>query len=160
MSYYIKAIGIKDERISIFEGCFPRMLLYNMCFKNKGGKVQDLEKGDKLVIYCIKNGIREFPQGGFIGIQEVLSKVYKDVNFFEKPWSHVVNIQPLIYSLRNIITLKGLKSWNNKSKKLEIALRARLQAIGGLWEIDKSDYEQFLNEFERKIEEQFKFGST
>ena len=157
MSYYIKAIGIKDERISIFEGRFPRMLLYNMCFKNKGGKVQDLEKGDKLVIYCIKNGIREFPQGGFIGIQEVLSKVYDDpkpmIDSSGRPWPFIVDIQPKIYSLRNIITLEELRAWKSKSPKLGRALSAGLQAPGGLLEIDKSDYEKFLGEFERNMSE-------
>lgn len=146
MSYYIKTIGIKGKKISIFGGRFPRMLLYNMCFKNNGGKVQDLEKGDKLVIYCIKKGIREFPNGGFIGTQEVLSSVYEDRNLFGKPWVYIADIQPKIYSFRKIITLEEVRSWKDKSIKLENALKAKLRAIGGLLEIDKRDYENFLEE--------------
>lgn len=150
MPYYIKTIGIKGKRISIFEGRFPRMLLYNMCFKNEHGEVQNLRKGDRLVIYCVKNGVKEFSKGGFIGIQEVLSGVYENRKLFKKPWYYIADIQPNIYSLRNIITLKEVKNWKNKSSKLKKALNVGLEAIGGLLEIDKSDYERFHNTFKRK----------
>ncbi len=151
MRYYIKAIGIRKEGISIFEGRFAKMLLYKMCFKNVKGKVKELKKGDKLVIYCIRNAVKEFPRGGFIGAQVVVSDVYEDPFYFGNPWIYVVDIKPEFYSFKNIVYLDDVKNWQNKTEKLKRALSTRCQAIGGLLKIDKQTFCQFIKEFSRKI---------
>lgn len=152
MAYYIKTIGIRGERIGISEGRFEKMLSSKMCFRTNEGNVQDIQKGDKFVIYCIRNGVREFPQGGFIGIQSVLSSVYEERGLFEHGFIYVVDIEPQIrVEPKQEITLAEIRKWEDKSTKLENALEANLQAIGGLLEIEKSDYMQFYEEFEARI---------
>ena len=151
MAYYIKTIGVRVKPISIFTGRFPRMLLYQMCFQTENGKVQNIRKGDKFVIYCIRDGVKKFPDGGFIGIQDVLGDVRKNTTIFKKPWVYIVDIQPKVYSFRNVISLKEVKKWDINSKKLKLVLRARLHAIGGLLEIDKIAYKKFLEESVKKI---------
>ena len=78
MAYYIKTLGIKNKPVSIFKDRYPRMLLSQMCFKTQEGKVSHIKKGDTLVVYCLRNAFKEFPHGGFIGIQDVLSPMYED----------------------------------------------------------------------------------
>jgi len=150
MAYYIKTIGIRDEKISIAQGRFPRMLLFHMCFKTDKGKIKSLKKGDKLVIYTVINGIKEFLSGGFIGTQVVLGKYYKNTQLFKKPWHYIVDIQPEIYSLIRIIKLKEIKAWKGKSIKLKKALRVGLLAKSGLLKIGKNDYKKFLVEFKKR----------
>lgn len=148
MAYYIKTIGLKGpKKASIFEGRFPRMLLSQMLFKSQKGKTRRLRKGDKLVLYCVSGGIREFPRGAFIGSQEVLGVVKREMELFDEPWSHVVDIRPEAFSLRSPITVKDVKKWPRKSEKLNTAMKAALQAVGGLWEIEKEDYRQFVKAF-------------
>ncbi len=147
MAYYIKTIGIRRQKNSIFEGRFPRMLLSQMCFKTGKGAPRRLKKGDRLVLYCVIGGAKEFPKGGFIGTQRVLGKLRKNEDLFEKEWRNAVAIQPEIYSFRDLVTLQKVRGWKAKSRKLDTALRGNLQAIGGLWEIDRADYRQFLSAF-------------
>ncbi|MBM3253348.1 MAG: hypothetical protein FJZ16_03745 [Candidatus Omnitrophica bacterium] len=152
MAYYIKTIGIRGEFIGIFEGRFKKMLSSKMCFKTNKGKVGSIKNNDKLVIYCIRNGVREFPHGGFIGIQLVLSEVHSRNGDFEPPWDWVVDIkQQIQVEPKREITLSEVRGWTNRSVKLENALNVRLLAIGGLLEIEESDYIQFIKEFKTRI---------
>jgi hypothetical protein len=101
-----------------------------------------LRREDKLVIYCIKKGINEFLNGGFIGTQEVLDEVQYDTDSFPTPWNYTVNIRPIIYSLHNQLSLAEVRSWADKSRKLELALR-NFQRRGGLIAIEKRDFKKF-----------------
>ena len=147
MRYFIKTIGISGDRISIFEGKFPRMLLSQMCFKLRGGKVEVLKEGDKLVVYCIRRGVKEFPGGGFIAAQRVLSPVREEPGVFPRPWNYIVDIEPIKFCLRNEIRLAEVREWPNKSEKLKKALRIKLLARGGLLEIEAADYRMFIRAF-------------
>ena len=124
------------------------MLLEYMCFQTNQGIVQRLKEGDKLVIYCLSNGVIEFPGGGFIGIQDVLDTVIPDKKrLFRKGWDSIVKIEPRIFSFSKRISLNEVRHWEGKSQMLDNALAANLEAIGGLWEIEKNDYSRFLKKF-------------
>ena len=148
MKYYIKTIGINNKPISVYKGRFPRMLLDYMCFQTDQGIVRKLKKGDKLVIYCLQNGVIEFPGGGFIGVQDVLGAVTPDKKrLFRKGWDYIVKIEPRIFSFTKRITLNKVRHWEGKSQMLNNALAANLEAIGGLWKIEKNDYSKFWEKF-------------
>ncbi len=155
MAYYIKTIGIRGKPIGISEERFKKMLSSQMCFKKTKRKISrrvtGVRKGDKFVIYCIRNGVREFLQGGFIGSQLVLSSVYEDRESFGPPWIYIVNIKPQIrVEPTQEIALSEVRNWAHKSEKLKNALNVNLLAIGGLLEIEESDYMRFREKFEAR----------
>ncbi|MDD3088898.1 MAG: hypothetical protein PHT95_03010 [Candidatus Omnitrophica bacterium] len=145
--YFIKTIGFKGEPSSLFEGGFPRTLLFQMRFRTGGGKTKFLKKGDRLILYCARGSVSEFPRGGFIGSQRVLSGVRREMALFDEPWAYIADVQPEIFSIRKPISLKEVKKWEGLSEKLVVALKAELQALGGLCEIERTDYEKFFGEF-------------
>jgi hypothetical protein len=148
MAYYIKTIGSKSaHKASIFEGKFPKMLLCQMFFKSPKGKTQKLKKGDKLVLYCVSGGVREFPDGAFIGAQKVLGIVRREMELFDEPWSYITDVRPEIFLFTDPPSIKDVKRWAGRSEKLNAALKAELQAVGGLWEIEKDDYQRFIKTF-------------
>jgi|GEM_PF-3165902 len=151
MAYYIKTLGIKNRPVSIYKERFSRLVLSQVCFKTKEGKVSELKEGDSFVVYCLKNGIKEYPKGGFVAIQDVLGPVYEDTTLFGDSHKYIVDVQPKLISLRNSIGLREVRQWKHKSKRLQSALKANLQAIGGLLAIDRSDYALFVKTFTRKI---------
>lgn len=156
MAYYIKTLGIKNRPVSVYKERFSRLILSHVCFKTKEGKVAELKAGDSFVVYCLKNGIKEYPKGGFVAIQDVLGPVYEDATLFGPAHQHVVDVQPKLISLRNGISLREVSQWKHMSKRLQSALKANLQAIGGLLAIDRSDYALFVKVFSRKISEAIK----
>ncbi len=127
MKYFIKTIGIRGEYLGISKNRFGRMFTSQMCFKTEQGNITDVRRNGIFIIYCIQEGIREFPRGGFIGIQLVLSEVYRHKRLFEPPWDWAVDIEPQIQvKSGEEITLAEVKGWEDKSEKLKNALKCNL----------------------------------
>ena len=151
MAYYIKTLGIKNRPVSIYKDPFPRMLLSHMCFKTIEGKVGSLKQGDSLILYFLKNATKEFPRGGFIGVHDVLSGVYEDTTLFGERLKYIVDIHPRVLVFRNSVRLREISQLQQKSERLQKALKANLQAIGGLLEVEYKDYRSFIALFQDKV---------
>jgi hypothetical protein len=155
--YFIKLIGWKDHPMPLSGSWYQLMVNRHMAHATETDLVKSVSCGDKFVLYCIKNRFTDIQGGGFIGVQTVTSKVYRDrdnLPKFGSPWVYINDVKlDFLVPSDKLLRLRDVKSWDNKSGLLTKALKEKLQWLP-LREISRSDYEHLEKDLRQYASDQ------
>lgn len=148
MSYFIKTIGIRPEDGEPIElaARWNGMLTQTMCFRRSmEQRARQLQTGDRLAVYVIKRGSREFPEGGFVGTLTCMGTAYEDHHPFGPEWSWLVpvrcNWNLLDHPGRRPVTFRDISRMTGWFPKMQAAIRAHFQSLGGLIWVEAPDFD-------------------